>query len=529
MKNYRKHIDDFFREKLGSYREAPPADAWGELEGRLDELKPIPPGTSYRWMWHFAMVSLIAILSISLGRKLLTGTKDEPSKQLAANETGSTTNQATAPATPASNAGAPAAQNNAPIENPATATDAGNKPGGSAATTAIADNGKDDQKGAAKGNVKKNNHPIAAKHNSGARNTFAANPTSNGKKQTGNNNTTPTNNNYQGHINNPAPDEVNDNDQKNNNELAASPSNTLSPDATKKDEKEVVKNTTDQKTKNNPPVNNNKQDEKQKKNKIGFNRFEAGIKTGYEGGFEAGAANKFVVSPYVQFNISPKLAVMLQPAFKAANTANRNIGTPQAYYKTNEDGKITTDYISPNTVTIGATIDTYSYSSKYTYTQTHDSIVKSYRTGGTYMELELPILLKYALSKKFAVYGGVNLVYSKTMGITENTFNAKGIMRSMDKYDTTTLYPIAPPSGLGLTYNGTPYSNYNGPLYTTTTSSDFKLGYMVGFSYTMQQRWLFDALVQQAPAQSEIKGGYNINTPLSSTYFRLTIGYKLTK
>jgi hypothetical protein len=250
---------------------------------------------------------------------------------------------------------------------------------------------------------------------------------------------------------------------------------------------------------------------------------------GFEGGFDAGAANKFVVSPYLQYNLSPRLSVMLQPAIKAANTSGKNIGTPQSYYKTNEDGKIATDYVTPYTQTIGGSIVIVNYRSEYTYTQTHDSIVKSYKAGGNYTEFELPILLKYALCKKLSVYGGLNLVYSKTAGITENTFSKKGILRSMDVYDTTILAPTAPPANVGITYNGTPFSNYTGPLYTTQQSSQFRLGYMLGFTYTCRERWLLDALVQQAPAATDVKGGYNLNTPLSSTYFRLSIGYKLIK
>jgi len=73
MINIRKHIDDFFREKLGNYRETPPAEAWDELEVRLDGLKPIVHGTSYRWLLHFAIVSVIVFLGVSLGKRIVSG------------------------------------------------------------------------------------------------------------------------------------------------------------------------------------------------------------------------------------------------------------------------------------------------------------------------------------------------------------------------------------------------------------------------------------------------------------------------
>jgi hypothetical protein len=52
---------------------------------------------------------------------------------------------------------------------------------------------------------------------------------------------------------------------------------------------------------------------------------------------------------------------------------------------------------------------------------------------------------------------------------------------------------------------------------------------MVGFSYEYQKRWLFDGLMQQTQAPANMQGGYNINSALSSTYFRFTLGYKLLK
>jgi hypothetical protein len=51
---------------------------------------------------------------------------------------------------------------------------------------------------------------------------------------------------------------------------------------------------------------------------------------------------------------------------------------------------------------------------------------------------------------------------------------------------------------------------------------------MLGFSYEYSKKWLFDALLQQGNAQPELKAGYNINSPLSVPYFRLSVGYNFT-
>jgi len=79
-----------------------------------------------------------------------------------------------------------------------------------------------------------------------------------------------------------------------------------------------------------------------------------------------------------------------------------------------------------------------------------------------------------------------------------------------------------------ITYNGNPISNYNGPL-TASQKAQLRAGYMLGFSYEPGNRLLFDVLTQISPSNPIMKGGYDISTPLSSPYFRLTVGYKLTK
>jgi hypothetical protein len=40
---------------------------------------------------------------------------------------------------------------------------------------------------------------------------------------------------------------------------------------------------------------------------------------------------------------------------------------------------------------------------------------------------------------------------------------------------------------------------------------------------------MVDALLQQANVKNNIQAGYNVNAALSATYFRFSLGYKLSK
>jgi len=366
--------------------------------------------------------------------------------------------------------------------------------------------------GAKKGNT------AAATHN---RTSGKTNKNTNNAHVNNTYNASATRSTYNNTLSNPAAEE-----EANENRPNASPNTTLSVVAKPEDAKNPTKKdiTENKKT---GTLNHNL-----KKTKPSFARIEAGIKTGFESGFTTDAAYKFVVSPYVQFNLSPKVAIMAQPAVKAAMMQSHNLGTPTSYYNVDgETSHLVLNSQTPDAPTIGTVPDTIGWVSKYTFSQSHDSIVKSNKTGTrTVMQYELPILLKYNLTKKLSVYGGVNLVYSQSVTITESTFTVKNISRSLDTTIATEGHDVpASPTGLGFNYAGTPYSQYSGPMKPAQTGYQFNVGYMVGFTLTAHDKWLFDALVQQAPARQDVKAGYNINTPLSATYLRLSIGYKLTK
>lgn len=259
-------------------------------------------------------------------------------------------------------------------------------------------------------------------------------------------------------------------------------------------------------------------------------RLEAGMKGGYEGGFNNGAAHKGVVSPYIQCNLSPKFSIMSQPSIKASYVGNRNLSGNGTYYKADAG---TSKFIDSGLTFVPDTSGTGSYywRRNYEYTQTHDSISKTYALGGEYLEFELPILIKYAITAKLSVYGGVNIIYSKLVDVSENTYTSNSITETAAPFTLAPITSTAPPPpsmSSVFSYSGKPISSYTGPLYASTGDL-LRLGYMLGFSYEYTKRWLLDVLVQQASVSAKIQGGYNTNSALSTPYFRLTIGYRIIK
>jgi hypothetical protein len=500
MSKYRKHIDDFFREKLGRYRETPPADVWESLDKRLDGLAPSVPGASYRWMLHVGIVSLIMVLAVSLVKKM-TGNSDSV---IAANN--QAVSQSAPTAAPVNNTNEPAA--NTATTNKETANNNGeatNDPQTNESAGATTNNGNK----ANTGNKTANNHK-----------THIAKNTNNRQQAKNNGFGQATENNYNAGI---ASRETKEEYTADNGKGGPSANLTTDGPVAAKKEPAVT------------PAVNKTIAPKTVAAAETFNRFEAGVKVGFERGLNDQSAQKYVVTPYLQYNLSKKFAIMTQPSVKAATIGSRNIGTSQNFYSVDPNQKITNVSNRDSTYYSGGVHDKLGTTATYDYTQYHDSIVKSYTYGGTYLEFEIPILAKYNITKTFSAYGGVNIIYSRLVNVTEHTYTSQPIGKAVgtkDEYTPLGEPTVAPPSSMPVnadaTPPGNPISSYNGPMYASPAAS-IRVGYMAGFSYEYTQRWLFDALIQQAPIKSDVQGGYNMNTTLSSTYLRLSVGYKLTK
>lgn len=515
MKNYKKHIDDFFREKLGRYTETPPEDVWDSLDARLDTLKPGMTGPNpTKWMWHAAaMVSLVVVLSVSLTRKF----------------TGST-------ATDAANNKDQVAQ-----VNPAQANELKTEPSTEApqTTDVNAVPVKAETEGDAAANNAQSAGSAAGKGSVATTSKIAAKPISvspkhvKGLKQTG----TKAYSSAAGGNSNTAsaqPENVYNSAPQSNHPAVAQPAekgaatsvtNETSANQNSQKIAEPVKKDLSASDKNiaSKPV------APKHKLPVDFKRWEAGVKGGYERGFDNVAANKFVVSPYIQYNLSPKFAIMTQPAVKYATAPTKKIGADQRYYQSG-NANIKQNGASIKVPYSDGGVTTYTYWTSYTITETHDSVVKSNTYGGSYMEYELPVMVRYNISKNVSVYGGVNVIFSQVKGVTEHTTTINGITTRIDTTLKTVDRPAALPDANNfIPHNGSPYTDYNGPLYPTAPENQVRFGATIGFSYEYSKRWLLDALIQKNPAKADVRGGYNINTPLSSTYFRLSVGYKLTK
>ncbi len=544
MKNYRKHIDDFFREKLGAYTETPPPEVWEDLEKRLDGLA--MPGSYMRLLKHFIIVSLIAVVGISVTKSFSGGTNILFTNWFSSNNLSNGDMNKTTTTTPVSSNEIKGQRNEGKGDNNGVQNQGVRD--NDTKTVDVAQNNN----GAVNGQVN-NGKTISGQLNTNSSKPIVSNAFSTSaniamKKlakvsknkvhmhQTGAKLNLVKSNNTGS---NPYPVESlivktvsestggkpglgeegnqNEGNQANLNSSSQKLDAKIKPTVAAQDKPKAIEEKITLKNGEKPAIVLSKP------------HFEAGVKVGYEKGFSSVSAGKDVVAGYLQYNINSKFSIMAQPTIKYSGFDFGKVGSAQKYYRENADS-VTTAYgtVIKKIDVSGGTLDTV-YSTPYNYKQSHDSIVKSYTYKGSYFEFELPILLKYKLSNHVAVYGGVNMIYGQLPSITESTYIQKGILRSVN--DTNSTHGNAAPLALNsvITYSGNEYSTYKGPVYTNPSVSKLMFGYMLGFTYECSNHWLFDALIQQEPASSTTKLGNNITNPLNQTYFRLSVGYKLSK
>ena len=255
-------------------------------------------------------------------------------------------------------------------------------------------------------------------------------------------------------------------------------------------------------------------------------RMETGIKLGFELGFQHYSANKYVIAPYVQYGIG-RFAIALQPTLKFVHNTNTNsLGDNQNYFSvtTPASYSLTSD-------TINATNNLRTKT--YAYTEKHDSIVVGHHIDTkSYTEVELPLLLKYNITKNVSVYGGLLMNYSNTViQIKED----KHVYSRTDDYTYSHTYPAGnqeptiPEASSVFNYTGLAFSSYTNAGFENASSTKLRTGYMLGASYTIKDKFMVDVSVQQNLSNMNYVPNADVRGIYTQPYVRISAGYKLFK
>lgn len=272
-----------------------------------------------------------------------------------------------------------------------------------------------------------------------------------------------------------------------------------------------------------------------------------GIKAGYQRGVDRDfRADKFVVSPFIEYTLSDKLTLLFQPAYLTGKPTTGNLQNSSTSYVDILDssfnsteivvrGEVDSSVLTPNPPdTVFRT---------YTYTQTIDSVHVSYTVQNRQLwDIELPLILKYKINDFISVFGGGSITYSAVLQTKENVQRYSAMKKEyVNEMEPQTFYvtqpgqepPPAPdPQSISSVFpiSGTPFSTYEPRQVINSSTKTFtRYGFMLGVSATWNDRWMVDLMMHKTGVNTNIVPDKNIQRLYNQPYFRLSVGYKIFK
>lgn len=264
------------------------------------------------------------------------------------------------------------------------------------------------------------------------------------------------------------------------------------------------------------------------------NRLAFGVKAGYQSSFNSqNNAGKWLLAGFLQYNVSGKLSIMLQPAYLSGKAKVTINGTDKVYYNIASSSLDTLQSIGrANTIRDPDTIYT-----SYVHTEIYDSIrISTALNDKKLWDVEVPLIVKYTILPGISITAGGVGSYSKAILITETRKDYKGLQNSytenyeqLHEFNQPVPVPPQPESTQNLfNYTGEAISNYK-PAVNSNVKNFFRWGYTVGVSAEVKKRLLLDISMLHMPTPNPAVTDVNIRKIYTQPSFRFTIGYQLKK
>lgn len=267
--------------------------------------------------------------------------------------------------------------------------------------------------------------------------------------------------------------------------------------------------------------------EKTKRNKNGL-KLDAGLKLGYERGTASTTTNTFTGNLFLQWNISQKIALIVQPGIRYSSLSKIDLFSKQSFHEI-----IGQSLDSAHVTTTDTTQTVISIQRNYIYQNQYDSVVASFSIKPKqYVEIELPLLLQYKVADNFSLLLGGQLAFGKIIEIGSSTKYYKGGFKT----DTvsfaaitpdSTNYPNVPSLTNHFSYNTPAFSTFDESKYKNPITNPARFGIMLGFSYELKKKILFDLMVRKNISSLNFIPNEEVRKIYNQPYFRITVGYKL--
>lgn len=265
-------------------------------------------------------------------------------------------------------------------------------------------------------------------------------------------------------------------------------------------------------------------------------KLDYGIKAGYDAGIGSYHANGYVFSPYIEWKLSDKISVLLQPGVKYAKLNKTSIDDAAVSYYNITASKLDSAHQRVQLGLDSFAQPYYGTRRRYYYSQTHDSVVIATEIKTkTYYQYEIPLMLQYRIVKQLGMYAGVSANISKVMiekAEVRKTYNNITLNDSLlfAVVPDSIPAPSIPSVNSRFSYNTTPYSQYNaGTTLQNATSNPVRFSYVIGINYEVWRRLMIDMVVHGMLSSPTYIPDSRIKSIYKQPYIRIMIGYRLGK
>ena len=248
---------------------------------------------------------------------------------------------------------------------------------------------------------------------------------------------------------------------------------------------------------------------------------EGGAKFGFEKGFSTVTSNKWVATIYLQYNLSPKAAFLVQPSVKFAQM-NKSINSSQSFY--NVTGTTINSTQRMDSVSTPPFFDTVY---NYYYKQTYDSVHVTQTSNKNYVEFEIPLIFKYTIAENLSLLAGVTMNFGSipTVSSSSTTYSGLTLQDSVVNVHSNPNYQISVNDSFH--HTAAPIDSYNPNTNQNPATNPIRFGYLLGMNYLLKDRVLFDLTIQQSFSKMNNVPNADIRSVLTQPYVRFSVGYKI--
>lgn len=241
---------------------------------------------------------------------------------------------------------------------------------------------------------------------------------------------------------------------------------------------------------------------------------------GYEPGMGSSVTSRFTGAARLLLQASHSIAIGIQPAFRIGNLTTTMLSQDAAYQRSSL--QVDSFHTIDNSPSVRGDMDTIY---NYVIRENFDSIiVRGTSVGGSFWEIELPLIVQWKINKSWYVYGGPSVNFGGKLSFNDGG-EAKVI--SNVRKDSLAQSQALPMIAFNGYFGKSPlaaYSTYQ-PATPVTDPSSVRFGYLFGLGYAKNRIMAEASLHQQLSGYSQMES--SLRSIFADPHVRLSIGYLL--